>query len=351
MFDDVFNDSFFQDFFGGSSEKEITVASEPDAVKVLPLPIEGRPAGFNGAVGTFAVTSDLSSAQTAVGDPLTLRLNVIGSGNFDRVNSTMLGEGNAWKTYKPTATFAPSDSAGYSGEKKFEQAVIPMQPGAQTLPPLAFSFFDPEKRRYETKLTAPLRVVVSPALNGNLATTTASVSNVRPVPQSKPSRDGLFPDHAETGGTVANLCPVYFRTWFVAEQGALALCFASGLVFLRRRERRANDADGARRREASNAVKGCLAEMDAAALAGDATRFFQCARSALQQRLATRWHVVPASITIAELDARLNGDGRDMRRVFALADQAAYSREHLSTGDLQQWKETILGQLDHSEEL
>ena len=351
LFDDVFNDSFFQSFFGGTTEKQITVASEPDALKVFPLPTEGRPAGFSGAVGRFEVGSELSAAKTGAGDPLTLRLKVTGTGNFDRVNSAMLGEVDGWKTYKPTAKFEPADSAGYSGEKDFEQAVIPMQPGRQTVPALAFSFFNPGTHRYETKLTAPLAVEVSTTPVGSVATTAAHASNAGPIPASKPARDGLCPDHVETGGTVATLRPLYFQAWFVGSQGAMVLCFAGSLIFLRRRERRANDADGARRREASCAIASCLAGMDAASIAGDAARFFQCARAALQQRLATRWHVVPASITIADLDARLNGDGAEMRRIFVLADQAAYSGQHLSTRDFQQWKEIVRGQLNHTEAL
>jgi hypothetical protein len=63
MMDDAFSDSFFQDFFGGTTEKEITVASEAEALKVLPLPTEGRPAGFDGAVGKFEVSSELSAAR------------------------------------------------------------------------------------------------------------------------------------------------------------------------------------------------------------------------------------------------------------------------------------------------
>ena len=351
LFEDVFNDSFFQSFFGGTAEKQITLASEPDGIKVLALPTGGRPAGFAGAVGKFEVGSEISAAKTAAGDPLTLRLKVTGTGNFDRVNSTMLGEVGGWKTYKPTAKFEPADSAGYSGEKHFEQAVIPIQTGRQIVPALAFSFFNPDTRQYETKLTAPLSVEVSTAPAGSLATATASAPKASPISAPKPPRDGLCPDHVETGSTVATLRPVYFQTWFVGSQSALVLCFAGGLIFLRRREHRMNDADGARRRVASSAIASCLAEMDAASIAGDAVRFFQCARAALQQRLAARWHVVPASITIAEIDARLNGDGAEMRRLFALADQAAYSGQHLGAGDFQQWKETVRGQLNHTEEL
>jgi hypothetical protein len=109
------------------------------------------------------------------------------------------------------------------------------------------------------------------------------------------------------------------------------------LVFLRRRERRANDADGARQREELCAISSCQAEMDAASIAGDAALFFQSARVALQQKLATRWHVAPASITIAEIDARLNGEGGDIRHIFAIADQAAYSGQHLKTEDFKDY--------------
>jgi len=87
----MLNDPFFQNFFGGTTEKQITVASDPDAFKVLELPVAGRPAGFSGAVGKFEVGSELSAAKCTAGDPLTLRLEVTGTGSFDRVNSPMLG--------------------------------------------------------------------------------------------------------------------------------------------------------------------------------------------------------------------------------------------------------------------
>ena len=351
FFDDsMIDDSVLQSFFGGTTEKEITLTSDPDPVKILPLPTEGRPAGFSGAVGKFEVSSELSAAKSAAGDPLTLRLKVTGAGSFDRVNSKMLGEVDGWKTYKPTAKFEPGDSAGYSGEKDFEQAVIPMAPGRQTAPALAFSFFNPEMRRYETKLTAPLSVDVSPATGGGLAAA-APASTPGSSKASEPSRDGLRPDHVENGGTVSTLRLLYFQPWFVGTQSALVLSFAGGLVFLRRRERRANDADGARQREELCAISSCQAEMDAASIAGDAALFFQSARVALQQKLATRWHVAPASITIAEIDARLNGEGGDIRHIFAIADQAAYSGQHLKTEDFKEWKEIVCNQIKHMEAL
>ena len=350
MFGDMFDDPFFQNFFGGVTEKQITLTSEPDAIKVLELPTAGRPAGFSGAVGKFDVTAELSETNATTGDPLTLRLKVTGAGNFDRVASTMLGEVSGWKTYRPTAKFEAADSAGLTGEKIFEQAVIPTEAGTVTLPSMRFTSFDPDAGRFESKHTSPITITVAPAPAGGL-TATKPVANAPANAAANPasgqlSTDGLRPDHALTGASVASLRPVYFEPWFIAVQAGLWFGFAAIGFALRRRAVRAHDPSIERERSARKAVEACLAEMDRAATAQDATRFFNAARAALQHRLATRWGLVPEAITVVEVDARMNGDGADIRRLFALADQAAYSGQQFTAGDFQQWKSMVLGQLN-----
>jgi len=54
---------------------------------------------------------------------------------------------------------------------------------------------------------------------------------------------------------------------------------------------------------------------------------------------------------VAEIDGRLNGDGVEIRHIFALADKAAYSREQLTTEDFQQWQTVVRQQLKQMEEL
>ncbi len=132
--DDLFNDPMFQNFFGASTEKDITVASAPTAFTVLALPTHDRPADFSGAVGNFSVSSDVSDEKVAAGDPVTLRLRVSGTGNFDRVMTPMLHDVEHWKTYSPTAKFKAEDDIGHRGEKTFEQPLIATQSGMQSLP-------------------------------------------------------------------------------------------------------------------------------------------------------------------------------------------------------------------------
>jgi hypothetical protein len=90
VIDDLLGDPFLQNFFGATVPKDITVSSPAADLTVLALPMEGRPSDFSGAVGTFKVASELSSTTAATGDPLTLRMQVSGAGNFDRVDSPML---------------------------------------------------------------------------------------------------------------------------------------------------------------------------------------------------------------------------------------------------------------------
>jgi BatD DUF11 like domain len=341
--DDFFNDPVFQNFFGATMEKEITAASTPTTFSVLPLPAEGRPGNFGGAVGTFQISSELSGVKTVAGDPLTLRVHVTGMGNFDRINDVMLTDVDHWKTYQPTSTFKASDDIGYRGEKTFEQPVIAAEPGTQTLPGVAFSYFDPKTRHYETARTEPLSVAVSPAPAGSVVASisqpAASVSATAPAPQP-----GLRPDHAESGPTVATLLPLYLQPRFLALPGGLLCALCGAWFWLRRADRRAISGLDASTRASPETTEALVGRMEAASAAGNAAVFFDSARSALQKSLAARWQVEPDQVTLAGVEARLGGES-DVRRVFALADETKYSGRHIESGELKRWQQIVLRQL------
>jgi hypothetical protein len=346
---DVFNDPFFQSFFGGggTTEKEIALASPPTTIDVIGLPTQNRPEGFSGAVGHFKITSELSAATTPVGDPLTLRMRVSGAGNFDRVGSAMLGSADDWKTYPPTATFTAADATGYHGEKVFEQAVIAREPGTKILPGLAFSYFDPDSGRYETAQTPPVSVAV---LTGAASSATANARTRDPgigkAPVGAYARPALKPDHADTGNSVASLIPRYFQPPYLAVPSALALAFIAAWFWLRRREQGASDGSAARQRATAQATATWLAQMETAAAAGDIQVFFSSARSALRQTLAAQWQVTPQSIALEDIDARLGPDGKDIHQLFARADEATYSGCKVDAADLGHWKQVVLRQFN-----
>jgi hypothetical protein len=341
-----FNDPFFQNFFGGTTEKDITVATTPAEFNVLALPSENRPVGFSGAVGTFKVSSELSTTTVTAGDPVTLQLRVTGAGNFDRVNSAMLGSVNHWKTYAPTSSFTAADNAGYHGSKVFEQPLIAAQPGDQTLPGMAFSYFDPDTGRYETVRTATLSVAVSPlaAAGGLVTITPAPIVGAASTVTGGSATGGLRPNHIETAKSSTSLVPPFFRPGYLSLPGVLTVAFSGAWLLMRRREQ-ASNGDNVQRAERMK-TPALLAQIDRAAATGDAIGFFNSARTAVQQTLAARWQVSPESITPESMESRLGTDGTDMRRLFDLADEAAYSGTVLEPIDSQKWRQVVLRQVE-----
>jgi hypothetical protein len=326
--DDRFGDPFWQNLFGATVPKDINVTSPAQELTVHELPAQGRPVDFHGAIGTFSIASDVSPTKADVGDPLTLRMRVMGSGNFDRVDSSMLEHLGQWKTYPPKSSFNTSDPLAFSGMKTFEQPVIATKSGVQELPALTFSYFDPNTRRYETARSAPLSVSISPALADSQVAPQAPTAG---LPENKYTAE-LRADHVETAAT-SSLIPLYLQAKFLPVPSIVVLAFAAGWASARRRR-------GVREPESerilSRTAKRALAQMQGAARAGDAVLFFDSARTALQALLATRWQLAPEEITTTEVEGRVGAEN-DIHQLFALADEAKYSGRTLNATDFARW--------------
>ena len=146
---------------------------------------------------------------------------------------------------------------------------------------------------------------------------------------------GLRPDHPPPQSFVSELRPLYFQAPFLAIPTSLALILAGSWLAVR-----PNAA-----RVASKAAERVLAQLDAAARAGDSSSFFQAARATLLQSFAARWQMPTDQITVAELKARLGTTGEDVEQLLALAEEARYSDDRPGGTDFQRWLKLIRGQL------
>lgn len=329
---------FSQIIYNGAAPKDETISSPASELKVLPLPTQDQPKDFSGAVGDFQVSSDISPASAAIGEPQTLRLHVTGAGNFDRVSSSMLERLEHWKTYPVKSAFTPKDAVGYSGEKVFEQPLIAEAAGEQSIPEIELSYFNPNTRQYEHARTKPIKVAIATSLADGAAGAIAATRSPGSAPTSALANSltpGLRPDHPRSQSEVGDLMPLYFQTPFLAGSAALALLLAGSSLFAR----------GVPVSAASKAAERTLARLSAAAQSGDSSSFFELAREALLQTLATRWGMAPDNLTTAELNARLGSDAGDIEQLFALADESKYSQQQPSTADFQHWLALIRNQL------
>jgi hypothetical protein len=162
-------------------------------------------------------------------------------------------------------------------------------------------------------------------------------------------RPELQANRVEAGTFTSTLRPVFLRGWFLC--GCGLACGTMLFIFfaLRIRARRTGDPNLVRMRNADLSIRDQLAAMDVAMQKSETVPFFVAARRALQQRLGVQWNLPPETITLSEINARLNGKADGIRPVFQMADRVEYSHENLPAGDLAGWKRILVEQLKHLE--
>lgn len=342
------DDSTFGGLFGRVIQKNVTLRPDATPVTVLPLPVEDRPADFSGAVGQFQVASEVAPAAGAVGDPLTFKLTVTGTGNLSRVSSDALHDSSQWRVYRTESKVTADDDTGLQGFKTFSQPVVPLQAGQMTLPAVSFSYFDPEAGRYVTRATQPIKVTVTPGAGS--AQVASSFQAGGPQGAQRAAGDALAPNVVVTGGYAATLESPVWRPRFIGSALAPVVLMLAAVTLIRRHQRRAADPALALHAARLAAVKINLESMATALNRADSPAFFTAARHALQEKLADLWQMPAESVDLRQVAARLSPQASaELRAIFAMAEQATYGGESLGAPVLQEWQRRVLAQMDHLE--
>ena len=95
------NDSFFEDFRARYEKHPVELKSQDVRLIISPLPTEGRPKDFSGAVGDYQFIFEAGPTKVKVGDPITLRTTINGTGNFNTVLMPRLDNTTGFKVYEP----------------------------------------------------------------------------------------------------------------------------------------------------------------------------------------------------------------------------------------------------------
>ncbi len=137
--------------------------SEPIEIKVLPLPELGKPKNFTGTVGSYKLKVSVDKTRVEVGEPITLKAKISGTGNIKSVGKPTIPELSDFRTYSSGSSEKVSKkNYRVQGVKTYEEVLIPKKAGKYTLPPIEFSFFDPKARSYKTLKSEPILLTVLP---------------------------------------------------------------------------------------------------------------------------------------------------------------------------------------------
>ena len=339
--DDPFSDPFFSNPFSQFGERrEVEISSEPVALDVKPLP-QNAPLSFSGAIGNFTMTTDAKPKSVQVGDPITVTSTISGRGNFDRVNAPVIEDDHGWHKYPPSSKFKQDDEVGISGEKTFETVFSPNEK-KQTLPVLAFSYFDPVKEQYVTLRSEPVAITVQGTAAATQNVASSRPASVAPAPAAprlavttKPA-DILY-QLTERPAATESFAPLYTRPVFWIAQ-LVALLVVIGFAGWNVHRAKADNRE-ARRIAALQHELGERMRKLHRADASPREYYAEASRAVrVKAALASGNRQVDPNTVDAETAADtfdLNGDSRErLRRLFEQSDEFQYSGVHNGSGKI-----------------
>jgi len=147
---------------GPSVDENVTLDTKPVTITVKPLPEVNKPAGFNGAVGSFSVEATLANRILSAQDEATLHVVVRGKGNLPVVAAPVVNWPAGIEAFDPTAKEEVNKTVvPMSGSKSFDYIFIPKSAGHYTIPAVNFPYFDPATQTYKTAGTSPIVINVA----------------------------------------------------------------------------------------------------------------------------------------------------------------------------------------------
>lgn len=323
---------FFDSFFNRVQTEGRDIRIEPVALVIQDLPAQGRPASFAGAVGQFTFEMTARPQELAAGDPVTLNFRVAGRGNVESVQMPALQLGELFKTYDAKLLSQNYDENASAGEKTFEQVVIPRSADVKQIPQLIFSWFDPEKRSYESITRGPFALAVRPAPKEQQSLivehTTASPDGEKKTELL--GTDIIYLKPAPKTFTRAGTTPWHRTTGVLAAQAVPALAVVATLLLVRRREKVTGDIARSRRLLAPKSARAGVERARAALAANDARQFHDALWEAMSSYFGHRLNLLPGDVTPQRIDdafARAKVDGPQRRWIeefFAVCESARY---------------------------
>ncbi len=290
-------------FFSRPGRQQV-LTTKPITIEILPLPTEGRPSGFNGAVGSYRVRSTLDPTTLNALEPATLKIRVSGRGNIRTVRAPAIPDLPEFKIYESgSSTNVTKEGGVLGGNKTFEYVIVPQTPGSKIIPGPSLSFYDPASRSYRTSEVGDMALEVAPAAEGAGETILPARARI-----SRLGRDIRY-IREPTAALVPAPRPVHARPWFLALQAIPLVALAGTWAGRRRRDRFAREDGLARYVRAGGRARGELKEARAHLGRGDRAATCAAVSRAVTNFIGDRLNVQAQGMTAGELGSALASVG------------------------------------------
>lgn len=249
-----------RDIFGRRLMERVnkTISAGNRTINVKPLPLEGKPDGFNGAVGDFTFDVKTNKTKLNANESLQLDVKVAGKGNLKLFTAPSVKLPSTLEVYEPEHSEDVTTTVnGMQGSISDSYTVVPQFKGTYPINPVSFSFFDPKIEKYRTIASNEFTIEVE---NGPISAVTANSAGEDAKKQMVLSKDNFKYIKLE-----ANLKPISQEAFF---KSALFWSLLGGPFLLiplfilagKKRKTRLNDVEGNKLRRANKLAKQYLSE-------------------------------------------------------------------------------------------
>jgi hypothetical protein len=153
-----------RDFFGQPiyTQTNKTVSAGKRTIQVKPLPEAGQPGDFSGAVGSFRFRVTTSKNSLKATESLQATVEVEGKGNLKLFQLPSLEMPGSLEVYEPEYNEnVRTTLSGMQGKVSNNYTVVPSYKGKYPIPPITFSYFDPDDETYKTLSSEEISIEVT----------------------------------------------------------------------------------------------------------------------------------------------------------------------------------------------
>lgn len=249
-----------RDIFGRRMMERVhkTISAGKRTIHVKPLPTEGKPENYNGAVGSFELKVNPSRTHLNANESLQLDVEISGNGNLKLFSIPSIKLPSSLEVYEPEYDEKVSTNlSGMRGSITNSYTIIPQYKGNYPIPSFSFSFFDPKTEQYRT-LTSPEHIIE--VEGGPMPSSVASSAGDNTSKQVVLSEDNFKYIKLDTTLKPIQTTPFFQSPLFWSLLGGPFIAIPIFIIAGRKRRDRLADAEGNKLRQANRLARKYLSE-------------------------------------------------------------------------------------------
>lgn len=295
--------------FFGDEVRQTSVASDPIAITVKPLP-DGMPGAFIGGVGTFSMKASLDRDTSIAAEPIYLILRISGTGNIRLVEKPTIPTIPGVKVLDPEVKDNINTSQTMiSGYKEFQYPLIPQTDGEHAIPPITIAYFDINTKSYRILETKTMTFI---ATQTSAATQAVQSDGMKIL--------GSDIHHIKNDRFTLTSYPGIVRSWIVVVYIIGCLFVAGSFLFRRHQARMLTDRAYARKLRASRTVRKHLRAAERALKENKVPELLDLLSQVLLGYVGDRFNLDTGALTKEQLITTLQNKGIDAMLLKELDD-------------------------------